>query len=708
MAVSTNTGRNRTNRATFPEGNALQEFVERRQRRGLIWQTVFLISTLIGIVALTALLYNIINSAFGYVALQNAVDPDALVLAVEEERMLSAANLTSSEDDEALAAGVMENPNAIGFFGYAYYQEHSDALNILAVDGVEPTAENVESGDYPLARPLYLYTDAERLLDNPAVAAYIQYYLDNVNSVIDEVGYFPISETTLDEDRNILARALGDTSIAASEGELVMAGSSTVYPLSERIASLFTEGGFGGTIDLQSIGSSAGLAQFCQRNSAVDIANASRSITRTEVEACNDARREPLAFQVGTDALAVVVNSQNAFLQDVTLEQLRDIFTGAELWSDVNEAWPAEPIVRYIPGIDSGTLDFFAEEVFQRDLSELPKETLTEILAANVSAGLMRRFENDEPFAERSQESVFELVQERVVEPTVVETWSLRESLLQQSEIEAFVSEVPNGTLEFRSWLTTRFITSPQSSTPEDAGIRTAILGSLWVILITVLFSLPLGVGAAIYLEEYADKNWFNRMIETNINNLAGVPSIIYGMLGLAIFVRVLEPLTSGTLFGASDPTTANGRTVLSAGLTLGLLILPLIIINAREAIRAVPSSLRQASYGLGATKWQTIWNHVLPVALPGILTGNILAMSRAIGETAPLVVIGASTFIVVDPSNPFSKFTTLPIQIYQWTARPQDEFRNIAAAAIIALLILLLSLNAGAVMLRNRFSTRI
>ena len=152
-------------------------------------------------------------------------------------------------------------------------------------------------------------------------------------------------------------------------------------------------------------------------------------------------------------------------------------------------------------------------------------------------------------------------------------------------------------------------------------------------------------------------KNWFNRLIETNINNLAGVPSIIYGMLGLAIFVRMMEALTSGAFFGVTDPTTANGRTVISAGLTLGLLILPLIIINAREAIRAVPPSLRQASYGLGATKWQTVWNHVLPGALPGILTGTILAMSRAMGETAPLVVIGASTFI--------SWTRTVPCQVY-------------------------------------------
>jgi phosphate transport system permease protein len=215
-------------------------------------------------------------------------------------------------------------------------------------------------------------------------------------------------------------------------------------------------------------------------------------------------------------------------------------------------------------------------------------------------------------------------------------------------------------------------------------------------------------VGAAIYLEEYATASWTNRFIQTNINNLAGVPSIVYGMLGLAIFVRTLEPLTSGSIFGAVDPTTANGRTVLSAGLTLGLLVLPIIIINAQEAIRAVPRSLRNASYGLGATKWQTIWHHVLPSAVPGILTGTILAISRAIGETAPLVVVGASTAISFDPASPFSKFTTLPIQIYQWTARPQAEFRSVAAAAILVLLIMLLSLNAFAIILRNRYTRRV
>lgn len=342
-------------------------------------------------------------------------------------------------------------------------------------------------------------------------------------------------------------------------------------------------------------------------------------------------------------------------------------------------------------------------------LEDLPKETLVSILQANVSKGLFRRFESEQPFEDRNKHNVLTLVQERVVAPELQDTWLLYDSLFHRDVIEAEVMEkYPEARLEFRSWIHTSFVISPQSKDPKDAGVRTAILGSLWTILVTILTAFPIGVGAAIYLEEYADReNRLNQIIQTNINNLAGVPSIIYGLLGLAIFVRTLGALTSGAALGATDPMTANGRTILSAGMTLGLLILPLIIINAQEAIRAVPNSLRRASFGLGATKWQTIWHHVLPNAIPGILTGTILAVSRAIGETAPLIVVGASTYITVDPDGPFSKFTTLPIQIYQWTARPQDEFRNIAAAAIIVLLILLLSLNASAVLLRNRFSRR-
>lgn len=336
------------------------------------------------------------------------------------------------------------------------------------------------------------------------------------------------------------------------------------------------------------------------------------------------------------------------------------------------------------------------------------KDQLVALLYSELSPGAFNKLENEKPFADRSREEVFQLVIERIIRPKVVHVWNLWPSLTQADEIRAAVAnEFPEAELDFVSWLTTDFVARPQTSEPLTAGVRTAILGSLWTIFFTVLLAFPVGVGAAIYLEEYASDNWLNRIIRTNINNLAGVPSIVYGILGLAIFVRALEPFTSGKIFGVENLTSENGRTVLSAGLTLGLLVLPIIIINAQEAVRAVPRSLRNASFGVGATKWQTVWSHVLPNAMPGILTGTILAVSRAIGETAPLVVVGASTAISFDPDSPFSKFTTLPIQIYQWTSRPQDEFRSLAAASILVLLILLLSLNASAILLRNRFSRK-
>jgi phosphate transport system permease protein len=342
-------------------------------------------------------------------------------------------------------------------------------------------------------------------------------------------------------------------------------------------------------------------------------------------------------------------------------------------------------------------------------LEELSKEQLVVILEENVSAGLFARFENDQPISERDAANIYALILDYVINPGVVQSWSLLDSISKRAEIEAIAADkYPDAELQFTSWVNLRFIQSQQSSHPEVAGVRTAILGSLWTIAIAISFSLPVGIAAAVYLQEYARDNWLNRIIQTNINNLAGVPSIIYGILGLAIFVRAFGQFTSGVYFGGADPTTANGRTILSAGLTLGVLVLPLIIINAQEAIKAVPNSLREASFGLGATRWETVWNHVLPNSVAGILTGSILAVSRAIGETAPLVVIGASTFIQVDPEGPFSKFTTLPAQIYQWTVRPQGAFHNIAAAASLVLLAMLLTLNATAIVLRNRYSRRL
>lgn len=698
-----------TKRATgYPEGQAGEQRVVGRQRTGSIWATVFMASTLIGIIALLALLYNVIDSAFGYVMVENEIDPETIVQGVQEAHLLEMPNLTASGDNQELVAGIASNPNAIGFVGYAYMQEQGDFVRALSVDGVAPSNATVESGEYPLSRSLFLYSAARVLTENPAAVSFLQFYLENVNRVIEEVGYFPAASDVIEANLALLAETAPIAEMSMGEvgaaGDVAVVGSSTLAPLNQRMVDEYVASGSASDIDVETVGTQAGIAEFCSRGN-VDIVSASRSMTRGETAACRKVRYDPVEFRVGHDALAIVVSNENSFLQDVTQEQLFQIFTIAERWSDVDSSWPNEVIVRYVPEQGSGTLDYFVESVLLVELENLPKETLIDILQSHVSAGLMRRFENDQPFAERSQENVYELVVERVVEAKISKSWSLMNSIFNRSEIESEVAAVPNAELVFRSWLNSDFIVSSQSSSPEFAGVRTAILGSLWVILVTICFSLPIGVGAAVYLEEYAVNNRFNKLIETNINNLAGVPSIIYGMLGLAIFVRSLESLTSGTLFGLGDPTTSNGRTILSAGLTLGLLILPVLIINAREAIRAVPASLRQASYGLGATKWQTVWSHVLPGALPGILTGTILALSRAIGETAPLVVIGASTFIMVDPDGPFSKFTTLPIQIYQWTSRPQAEFRNLAAAAILVLLILLLSLNATAIILRNRFA---
>ena len=239
------------------------------------------------------------------------------------------------------------------------------------------------------------------------------------------------------------------------------------------------------------------------------------------------------------------------------------------------------------------------------------------------------------------------------------------------------------------------FLTSYPSRKAERAGITAALWGTAWVMVSVAAISFPIGVGAAIYLEEFSEDNWFTRLVEINIGNLAGVPSIIYGLLGLAVFVRVFEPITGG-------------RSVLSGSLTLSLLILPVIIVATREALRAVPNSIRLAGYALGATRWQVTWSHVLPMAMPGILTGVILALSRAIGETAPLIAVGAAVFISFTPSGLQSQFTAMPIQIYNWIGRPQEEFHHIAASGIIVLMSMLLLMNAIAIYLRNRFQKEV
>ena len=238
------------------------------------------------------------------------------------------------------------------------------------------------------------------------------------------------------------------------------------------------------------------------------------------------------------------------------------------------------------------------------------------------------------------------------------------------------------------SRLSWQFLTSFPSRRPAEAGIYPALIGTLYLVGLTTILAMPIGVAAAIYLEEYGKGNRLARIIEINIANLAGVPSIIYGLLGLGLFVRTL----------------GFGRSVMAGAATMALLVLPIVILSTREALRTVPKSMREGSYALGATKWQTIWHQVLPSAMPGVFTGLILALSRAIGETAPLITIGALTYVPFAPDGIWSPFTVLPIQIFNWLSRPQAAFAENAAAGIIVLLVLLLAMNSVAIVLRDRF----
>jgi len=261
--------------------------------------------------------------------------------------------------------------------------------------------------------------------------------------------------------------------------------------------------------------------------------------------------------------------------------------------------------------------------------------------------------------------------------------------VLALGSLAALIADVWGDGASRLSW---DFITGFPSRRAQDAGIFHALSGSIFVILVTALLAVPIGVASAIYLEEYGQRNLVARIIEINITNLAAVPSIIYGLLGLGLFVRLL----------------GMGRSVMAGASTLALLVLPVVILATREALRAVPPSIREGSYALGATKWQTIWFQVLPIALPGILTGMILALSRAIGETAPLISIGALTFVAFAPDGIWSPFTVLPIQIFNWVSRPQVEFQANAAAGILVLLALLLTMNAAAIWLRDRYQKKL
>lgn len=275
------------------------------------------------------------------------------------------------------------------------------------------------------------------------------------------------------------------------------------------------------------------------------------------------------------------------------------------------------------------------------------------------------------------------------------EWMSLAATLVGLVVLAALVFDVLRDGLPRLDW---QFMTSYPSRKPENAGIYTALIGSIWLLVLTALIAFPIGVATAIYLEEYARPGRLPELIEVNIANLAGVPSIIYGLLGLELFVRIFYPITGG-------------RSVLAGALTMALLVMPIVIIAAREALKAVPNSLRLGGYALGATRWQVVRTLVLPSALPGILTGTILALARAVGETAPLITMGALTYVAFVPEIGLeglrSPFTVLPIQIFNWVSRPQAGFHVNAAAGIVVLLALMLAMNAAAIVLRNRYQKR-
>lgn len=294
--------------------------------------------------------------------------------------------------------------------------------------------------------------------------------------------------------------------------------------------------------------------------------------------------------------------------------------------------------------------------------------------------------------------TIHQSIDRRVLQERIFIGLGLLSIVIALFALIALVSDLLLRGLPMLNW---RFITSPPSSTAEEAGVLIAWVGSLLVMLVTAIVAIPVGVAAGIYLEEYAAKNWFTDFIEINISNLAGVPSIIYGLLALGFFVYVLNL----------------GESVATAGLTLGLLILPIVIVTTRESLRAIPSTIREAAFAVGASKWQMISDHVLPYSMGGILTGIIVGISRAIGETAPLITIGALTFITFLPDSPFKSefpfisfewlkapFTVLPIQMFNWVSRPQEEFQINAAAAGIILLVLTLGVNGLAIYLRYRF----
>ena len=650
----------------LPSGAGLQRNIVARHTRGAIAQALFIASIAVALLALGTLLWTIFNRTIGLTAVQYKIEPGALTLASFDPG--AAPGEAAPGDIPALLAE----------------RVHPVRLRELVLERVARAR--------PQAWP--------ELWDQPLSAA-----LEGRDFPAEWAGT-PVSALEPAQAADLLARNL-------DAGNL----QSLLYAEAGRALSMMSEAEIAARL---AEGASAGRLQQITLARVAGVRVDEDAVPSEPVAQVLDGHSYPKALAAtpfnrltaAESAALLVATLERADLEDAVLDaldtrgldDLSERELGAIAAANVRKALLKVAILRDVAGAEKSTWpvlsgqplgvllkgEDFPASLAATSFSQIDEQQAADILARNLD-----------------RDALITLLMDRVVQPQVVKSWPLWDSLTGRSAIEtAQQTQLPRAELQWRSWVSADFLTSAlDPRRPDLTGIRPALIGSLLIVAITILAAFPVGVGAAIYLEEYAGRSRLNQIIQTNINNLAGVPSIIYGMLGLAIFVRSLEAITSGRVVGGG---AANGRTVLSAGFTLALLILPLIIINAQEAIRAVPGSLRQASYGLGATKWQTIWHHVLPYAMPGILTGTILAVSRAIGETAPLILVGGATYLTRDPEGPFSIFTALPLLIYRWTALPQEEFRNAAAAAIIVLLVLLLGLNSLAIILRSRLSRRL
>jgi ABC-type phosphate transport system substrate-binding protein/ABC-type phosphate transport system permease subunit len=497
--------------------------------------------------------------------------------------LLKAKDIQFSEDDNVLVQGVLGSPYAIGYFGYAYYKENTDVLKAISVEGITPNEKTAEDNSYPLSRPLFIYSDSQTMQDKPQVAAYINFFLSHVNKEIEDVGYFPASTESLNEAKKAWLKVtsgeakegtgevvLPEIDPSSFEGEISSAGSSTVFPLAERMAERFRNEGFKGETVIDSIGTGAGFERYCM-SAETDIANASRMIRPEESGACETNGRTPIEFRVGTDAIAVVVSKENTFLDNVTREQLAQIFSTAEKWSDVDPTWPAEPIQRFSPGTDSGTFDYFVEAIMYRVFDRS---------GAAVTRTIF----------------VFDLL------PPIV--------------------------------------------------------GTLQMVLLALLVALPISMAIAILASEFS-LGGIGRAFEVLLAVFSGIPSIIYGVFTLLISVMFIQPKLAGRglteQFVMSMPglpqglhpdviLPRNSMTTLVIGVLLSLLVIPFMAPMILDAIRNVPASLKEASMGLGATRWYTFRRVVLPGALSGIVAAASLGLLKVIGDVIIVYFMGKSS----------------------------------------------------------------